>query len=73
VTYHEENNGHQKALPIDGAQRWYEDGTLLKLKQRILAVAEEKGTIDWKYGAALGSFSPCPRIAVKNGAGFKPS
>ena len=29
--------------------RWYEDGTLEKLKRRILAVAEEKGMIDWKY------------------------
>ena len=39
-------------------KRWYEDGTLEKLKGRILAMAEEQGMIDWKYGAALGSFSP---------------
>ncbi len=39
-------------------KRWYEDGTLEKLKERILAVAEEKGIIDWKYGAVDGSFSP---------------
>ncbi len=38
-------------------KRWYEDGTLEKLKQRILAVAEGKGMIDWKYGAVDGSFS----------------
>ena len=42
-------------------KRWYEDGTLLKLKQRILAVANEKGLIDWKYGAVDGSFSPWER------------
>ena len=42
-------------------KRWYEDGTLLKLKQRILAVANEKGLIDWKYGAVDGSFSPWKR------------
>ncbi len=39
-------------------KRWYEDGTLEKLKGLILAVADEKGLIDWKYGAALDSFSP---------------
>ena len=39
-------------------KRWYEDGRLEKLKRQILAVAEEKGTLDWKYGVALGSFSP---------------
>jgi transposase len=39
-------------------KRWDEDGTLEKLKQRILAEANEKGMIDWKYGAVDGSFSP---------------
>jgi transposase len=39
-------------------KRWYEDGTLEKLKERILALAEEKGMINWKYGAVDGSFSP---------------
>jgi hypothetical protein len=58
VIYHEANNGHQKALQARWLKRWYEDGTLEKLKQRILAVAEEKGMIDWKYGAVDGSFSP---------------
>jgi transposase len=42
-------------------KRWYEDGTLEKFKQRILALAEEKGMIDWKYGAVDGSFSPWQR------------
>lgn len=42
-------------------KRWYEDGTLEKLKRRILAVAEEKGMSDWKYGAVDGSFSPWER------------
>lgn len=42
-------------------KRWYEEGTLEKLKERILAVAEEKGIIDWKYGAVDGSFSPWKR------------
>ena len=51
-------------------KRWYEDGTLLKLKGRILAVAEERGMIDCSLGAVDGSFSPWSRIAVKNGAGL---
>ncbi|MUL39571.1 transposase [Gloeocapsopsis dulcis] len=42
-------------------KRWYEDGTLEKLKQRLLAMAEEKGMINWEYGAVDGSFSPWQR------------
>ena len=50
--------GIKEFCKLDGALRWYEEGTLEKLKGRILAVAEEKGMIDWKYGAVDGSFSP---------------
>ncbi len=39
-------------------KRWYEHGTLEKLKRRILVVAEEKGMLDWKYGAVDGPVSP---------------
>ena len=35
-------------------RRW----NIEKLKELILAVVEEKGIIDWKYGAVDGSFSP---------------
>jgi hypothetical protein len=56
--YHEANNGHQKVLQARWLKRWYEDGTLEQLKGRILALAEEKGMINWTYGAVDGSFSP---------------
>ena len=46
-------------------KRWYEDGTLEKLKRRILAVAEEKGMIGWKYGAEARLFFPLGKVAVK--------
>jgi transposase len=39
-------------------QRWYQDGTLELLEQRILNIAQEKGLIRWEYGAIDGSFSP---------------
>jgi transposase len=39
-------------------QRWQADGTLERLKQRILNIAEEQGLIGWDYGAVDGSFSP---------------
>lgn len=42
-------------------KRWYEKRTLEKLKERILAMAKEKGIIDWKYGAVDGSVSPWER------------
>jgi transposase len=39
-------------------QRWEADGTLTKLKERILQMAEQRGIIRWEYGAIDGSFSP---------------
>lgn len=39
-------------------QRWYQDGTLELLEQRILNIAQERGLIRWEYGAVDGSFSP---------------
>ncbi len=39
-------------------KRWQEDGTFEYLKARILAIADEKGLINWNYGAIDGSFSP---------------
>lgn len=39
-------------------QRWQKDGTLDNLQARILGVAEEKGLINWSFGAVDGSFSP---------------
>jgi uncharacterized protein (UPF0210 family) len=34
-------------------------------------VAEEKGMINWKYGAVDGSFSPCPRYSQSVAYGYK--
>ena len=42
-------------------KRWESDGTLKNLQARILGIAEEKGLIDWNYGAVDGSFSPWKR------------
>lgn len=38
-----------------------QDGTLEKLKARILGIAQERGLIGWNYGAVDGSFSPWAR------------
>jgi transposase len=38
-----------------------QNGTLEKLKARILGIAEERGMIGWHYGAVDGSFSPWSR------------
>ncbi len=37
---------------------WEEDGTLQRLTQRLLEIAEKNGLIDWQQGAIDGSFSP---------------
>ncbi|WP_269321129.1 transposase [Fischerella sp. PCC 9605] len=39
-------------------QRWQKDGSLDNLQARILRIAEERGLINWDYGAVDGSFSP---------------
>ena len=39
-------------------KRWEEDGKFEHLQARILAIADEKGLINWDYGAIDGSFSP---------------
>ncbi len=39
-------------------QRWQTDGRLDNLQARILGIAEERGLINWNYGAVDGSFSP---------------
>jgi transposase len=39
-------------------KQWHQDGTLFQLQERILNLAQEKGLIDWSYGAVDGSFSP---------------
>ena len=41
--------------------RWQTDGTLELLQARILGIAEERGLINWSYGAVDGSFSPWKR------------
>lgn len=41
--------------------RWAADGTLENLQARILGIAEERGLINWSYGAVDGSFSPFSR------------
>jgi transposase len=42
-------------------QLFQSDGTLDKLKARILGIAEERNLIRWEYGAIDGSFSPWTR------------
>jgi transposase len=39
-------------------QRWQADGTLAAMQARLLGLAEERGMIQWQYGAIDGSFSP---------------
>jgi transposase len=39
-------------------KRWQGDGTLATMQARILGLAEERGMIQWAYGAVDGSFSP---------------
>ena len=50
---------------IGSLKRWYEDGTFEHLQARILAMpaagyayADDKGLINWNFGAVDGSFSP---------------
>jgi transposase len=42
-------------------QRWQADGTLAAMQARLLGLAEERGMIQWQYGAVDGSFSPWQR------------
>lgn len=42
-------------------KRWYKDGTLEKLKARVLGIAHNEGLISWDSGAIDGSFSPWER------------
>jgi transposase len=42
-------------------KRWYKDGTLALLQERIINIAQEQGLIRWEYGAVDGSFSPWQR------------
>jgi integrase len=42
-------------------QRWQADGTLAAMQARLLGLAEERGIIQWQYGAVDGSFSPWQR------------
>ena len=42
-------------------QRWQADGTLAAMPARLLGLAEERGMIQWQYGAVDASFSPWQR------------
>ncbi len=39
-------------------KRWRKDGTFEHIQARVLALADEKGLINWDFGAVDGSFSP---------------
>lgn len=41
--------------------KWEEDGTLKRLKQRMLCIAQLNGQIDWEAFSVDGSFSPRKR------------
>ncbi|CDN16831.1 COG3293: Transposase and inactivated derivatives [Richelia intracellularis] len=43
---------------------WQLDGTLEALQARILRIGQEKGLINWSYGAVDGSFSPRKPLKV---------
>jgi len=49
-------------------QAWERDGTVYRLKERILALAQERGMIQWRYGAIDGSFSPWEGRRQRRGA-----
>jgi hypothetical protein len=44
-------------------KRWQTDGTLERVQARILGIAEERGLINWSYGAGAvdGPVSPWQR------------
>jgi transposase len=42
-------------------QRWRADGTLAAMQAHLLGFAEERGMMQWRYGAVDGSFSPWQR------------
>ena len=39
-------------------QRWQADGTLAAMRARLLGIAEERGMIQWQYGAVMARFPP---------------
>jgi transposase len=41
--------------------RWQADGTLAARPARLLGLAEERGLMQWPYGAVDGAFSPWHR------------
>jgi transposase len=41
-------------------QRWQNDGTLAAMPARLLGLAEERGMMQWQYGAVDGACSPWP-------------
>ena len=43
-------------------KRWYCDGTFEHLQARILALANERGLINWDFRAIDGSFSPYRKV-----------
>lgn len=45
----------------DALKRWTADGTIARLQENILNLAEKKGLISWNEGACDGSFSPWKR------------
>jgi len=42
-------------------KRWQQNGTMGSMQARILGMADERGMIQWQYGAVDGSFSPWQR------------
>ncbi|WP_256874985.1 transposase [Nostoc sp. C052] len=46
-------------------KRWRSDGTFEYIQGRVLAIANEKGLINWDFGAVDGSFSPAQWEEVK--------
>ena len=39
-------------------KRWQHEGTLASMQARLLGIAEERGLLQWQYGAVDGAFAP---------------
>ena len=44
---------------------WQSDGTFVQLQSRVLGIADNKGLINWNYGAVDGSLRGMERVEVK--------
>jgi transposase len=53
--------GASKSAAPRWLQRWQDEGTLAAMQARLLGLAEERGMIQWPYGAVDGACAPWHR------------